>query len=387
MELTLFLSHACNLRCSYCYTGPKTPRSMPKATAERAIEFAIERDPNGLLLSFFGGEPLLEFELIKHCTAYARRRLEALCPGAQFKVHLNTNATLVDAEVEAFAREHLPLLVSVSLDGSQTIHDCHRVDVRGRGSQVAVRRGLERLQLAGARVSLLAVVNPDTASSLGDVADELLPLSADRVQLACNLRASWDETALAALRVGLANAAVAWAETFRAGKRILFEPFTTKILSHLHAAIPCGSRCQLAAEELVVAPSGRIYPCGELVAEDHDPRHVIGHIDAGIDLPKLEQLRQVRNRVETICEGCVIEERCSSACGCKHVALTGSMGAINSTLCDTEAAFIEAADHVAESLYAESCDAFIEMFYRQRWAASSTQNLVKLRRKDIERVD
>lgn len=387
MELTLSLSHACNLRCSYCYTGQKFARSMSRTTAERAIELALDRDPNGLVLSFFGGEPLLEFELIKHTAEYARQRLDALSPSAPFRLQLNTNATLVDAEVEAFVREHLPLTAFVSLDGPEAIHDRHRLDVRGQGSHASVRRGLEGLQRAGARVALLAVVNPNTASSLDDVVDELLGVSADRIHLAINLRATWDDTALADLGAGLARAAARWGEAFRAGKRAIVEPLVTKILSHLHAAIPCGSRCQLAAEELVVAPSGRIYPCGELVAQDDDTRHVIGHVDTGLDWPKLEQLRQARGRVEAICEGCGIRERCSSACGCKHVALTGNLGAVNATLCDTEAAFIEAADRLAEELYAESCDAFIEMFYRQRWAASSAQTLVKLRRRETEQMD
>lgn len=75
MELCLVVEHACNLRCSYCYSGCKTSKPMSRQTAERAIELAIARDPRELRLSFFGGEPLLNLDLVEHATAYAKRRL------------------------------------------------------------------------------------------------------------------------------------------------------------------------------------------------------------------------------------------------------------------------------------------------------------------------
>lgn len=384
MELCLVVDHACNLRCSYCYSGEKSTRAMPRDVAERAIELALARDPTGLELSFFGGEPLLHMGLIERATDYAQRRLHELSPGATLVVHLNTNATLVSDRTEAFVKQCQAINAFVSIDGSSRDHDRHRLDVAGRGSHSAVKQGLLRLSAAGARVIALAVVNPDTAANLGVTALELFSLPVARAHVNCNLRASWDDAALHALRAGLRAAGGVWAQAFREGRIIHFEPFTTKILSHLHAAMPCAGRCQLGAQELVVAPSGRLYPCGELVGADDDTRHVIGDIDNGLSVDKLRELRAAKDRVEVTCEACALRERCSSGCGCKHVALTGNFGEITSTLCEIESAIVEAADEVAETLYRENCEAFLEFFYRRQWIVKPETELVQVRRKPVD---
>jgi uncharacterized protein len=381
MELCLVTDHACNLRCDYCYGGRKWSRPMSRAVAERAIDLALGRDRTALGLSFFGGEPLLRVELIEQATAYARQRLAELGPDAKAFVRLNTNGTLVDDRVEAFVAACGPVTAYVSIDGPARIHDRHRPDAAGRGSHAAVREGIRRLAAAGAEIVALAVVNPDTASSLGEVAEELFSLPVVEAVLTCNLRSAWDDAALRGLREGLAAAAGAWGQLFRAGRCLRFEPMTTKILSHLHAAMPCAARCQLGASDLVVAPSGRLYPCGELVGDDDDDRFVIGDVVGGLSLPRLKSLRDAKERIESTCRDCAIRERCSSACGCKHVALTGSMGQVTDTLCDVEAAFIEAADGVAEELHREGCEAFMQFFYRGPWKPNPVTGLAQLRRK------
>ena len=72
--LTLMVNHACNLRCTYCYTGEKLGRRLPLATGQKAIDRALHSlKPHGMLeLAFFGGEPLVEAELILELVAYAR---------------------------------------------------------------------------------------------------------------------------------------------------------------------------------------------------------------------------------------------------------------------------------------------------------------------------
>jgi uncharacterized protein len=355
---------------------------MSRQTAERAIELALSRDPRELRLSFFGGEPLLNLDLVEHVTAYAKRRLAEVDSNAPFMVGLNTNATLVDERVVRFVSAY-QTYAYVSLDGPAVVHDKHRLTVTGSGSHESVRAGLLRLADAGVKVGAVAVLNPDTAHLGRDIAEELLNLPVSRANVVCNLRATWDDAALEALRAGLLDAMEPWKRAFRSGKSIQFEPFTSKVLTHLHAAMPCVSRCQLAAKDFTVAPSGRIYSCGERVGDDDDTTFCIGSLDGGLDEEKLRALRVQKEQIEIHCQSCDIRERCASSCGCKHVALTGTYGRVTSTLCDTEAAFIEAADALAESLYAEGCEAFLEFFYRKRWAPTSSNGFVPLRRKPI----
>jgi uncharacterized protein len=353
---------------------------MTRTTAERAIDFALDRDKTCLDLSFFGGEPLLRIELLEYASAYAERRLRELNPLGKVYVHLTTNATLVDARVEDFVRRHPVTNVFVSLDGPAHIHDRHRINTKGQGSHASVREGVARLVEAGANIIPLAVVNPDTAGLLGEVTQELVSLPVNRAQLTCNLRATWDDSSLEALRIGSLAAAHVWGDQFRAGRCLQLDPFTMKVLSHLHGATPCPSRCQLEAHEYIVAPSGRIYNCGEIVGEDDDERFVIGDLDSGIWFDKLKTLRDAKNRIRETCEPCALHNRCASNCGCRQIALTNTLGHVTETFCEIEEAFISAADTIAEKLYREGCPAFTQFFYRERWVPNTPEGLAQLRR-------
>ncbi|MBC8070175.1 MAG: radical SAM protein, partial [Deltaproteobacteria bacterium] len=100
LELALVLTHACNLACSYCYTGEKKRVRMPPALAERVLELAFDatlRVDGHLQLSFFGGEPLLEDGLLLALAERARARSHA--SGCPLLLQVTTNGTLLDTEL------------------------------------------------------------------------------------------------------------------------------------------------------------------------------------------------------------------------------------------------------------------------------------------------
>jgi uncharacterized protein len=140
------------------------------------------------------------------------------------------------------------------------------------------------------------------------------------------------------------------------------------------------SACLLGGRELTVTPTGRIYPCAQMVEEDRDARLVIGHVDTGLDTERVLALGRQKDRVEETCADCALRDRCQSHCGCRHLALTGELGRISSVLCETEAAFIEAADAVAGTLCRERCPAFLEQYYEKTWKAAIGSALTPLRR-------
>jgi uncharacterized protein len=144
MELTLFVDHQCNLRCDYCYNGEKFTRPMDMATATRAIDFALERAPDELRVSFFGGEPLLRKDLVRAIVQYAERTATGRLP---LSFVMNTNATLIDEEALDLLSAPRRFSVFASVDGGPDVHDAHRVDAAGRGSFDAARAGLLRLVL------------------------------------------------------------------------------------------------------------------------------------------------------------------------------------------------------------------------------------------------
>jgi uncharacterized protein len=379
MDLCLVVDHACNLRCSYCYTGEKFRKPMSLQTAERAIELALAQSPTSLELSFFGGEPLLHLELLQAATRYAQERLATSSTPVPLTVVLNTNAVLVDERVKEWVRALPHVAAFVSLDGPAAVHDRFRKDAAGKGSHDAVVAGLGRLRVAGVKVAPVAVVNPETVDSLGDVVRALLATGCERLTLTPNFRAAWDEASLERCARGMLQAAEVWMEHLRAGGRQLLEPLTGKILAHLHGGTPCPARCQLAGREVAVAPSGNLYPCAQIVGEDSDASLLIGHVNSGFDRQAIARLQQSKERVDTTCGDCALRSRCDSHCGCRHVALTGEMGRITGVLCEYEALLVEAADHVGNTLHAEGNETFRALFYEQRWRPATGAVLVPLR--------
>jgi radical SAM protein with 4Fe4S-binding SPASM domain len=150
-------------------------------------------------------------------------------------------------------------------------------------------------------------------------------------------------------------------------RSLIFEPFHSKILSHITGGLPCPARCRLAAQEIAVSPAGRIYPCAEMIGEDDREHLVVGHVDTGIDAERVLELRRSKERVYGACGACALKSRCQHRCGCRQLAVSGELGKLSARFCEIEALFIEQADRVAETLWGESCPAFRALYYDRAW--------------------
>jgi uncharacterized protein len=380
MELTLFVDHQCNLRCSYCYNGDKFNRTMDLETMRAAVRIAARSPGNQLDVSFFGGEPLLRLPFLKQTVAHVSRvHSELPEPRPRLRFILNTNGTLIDdAAIELLCSQRFTVFVSI--DGPRDVHDRCRVDAGGRGSFDKTLAGVDKLRQAKVPFQIMLVFGAETGARLGEGVRMLLPLGAEKIQLNANYRDDWSARAIAGLRRGLRAAGDAWIDWFRAGKALPVAPLHSKILSHIKAGLPCPSRCRLGGNELTVSPSGRIHPCPQMVGEDTGDELVIGHVRSGIDAGALALLERKKAQSLATCQRCGLFDRCQSQCGCRHVALTGQLGKITASLCETESAYIDAADRVAETLVAENCRTFIEYFYRRTWQPAEGAELVTLRR-------
>lgn len=148
-HLVLTVTERCNLRCRYCTHGagldwvrPHRDASLPEETARRAIAWFLDRArrDEAPVISFYGGEALLEVERLEACVAAARAHPR----GAEVRFALDTNGVLLDERaVELAVRERM--LLQVSLDGPASEHDRHRVDAGGAPTHARLEAGLDRL--------------------------------------------------------------------------------------------------------------------------------------------------------------------------------------------------------------------------------------------------
>ena len=135
--LCLHVAHTCNLNCSYCfaaqgrYQGERALMSLE--VGKRAMEFLIENSGTrrNLEVDFFGGEPLMNWQMVKDLVAYCRQREKET--GKNFRFTLTTNGMLIDDDVIDFCNKEMSNVV-LSLDGRKEVHDRLRVDYAGRGS-------------------------------------------------------------------------------------------------------------------------------------------------------------------------------------------------------------------------------------------------------------
>jgi uncharacterized protein len=379
VDLTLFVDHQCNLRCDYCYTGEKFRRPMTEAMVEASVDLALSDSPRRIVLGFFGGEPLLHFPLVVRAVEIFRARLSRRVHPPELDIVLNTNATLIDERIVSWL-VHENVGLNVSLDGPAAVHDRCRRDRGGRGSYQRVERGLRLLRAAGLRLRLNAVVAPETAADLGETASELFRHDPLVATLTPNLAANWTDQDLAAFRDGAHQAALVWESEIRARRARLFEPFLSKVLSHVQGGSPRAPRCGTTLKEVTVAPSGYLYSCAQQVGEDRDASLRIGDLKTGVELEAVNGLRARAAQVSKVCGGCALRSRCSADCGCKQRSASGSVGRIDGVLCATEAALVEAADAAAERLYRSGDSTFLEMIYTRRWQLRDGAELTQLRR-------
>ena len=122
--ITLCVAEFCNLSCTYCYEHHKATGLMSFETAKQILDKEFQNIPDDgyLCLEFFGGEPFLNFELIKAVTHY----VESVLPPAKYVMFATTNGTLIHGEIQTWLLEHPMFSCSLSLDGTKEMHDTNR---------------------------------------------------------------------------------------------------------------------------------------------------------------------------------------------------------------------------------------------------------------------
>jgi uncharacterized protein len=366
MDLTLCLTHDCNLDCVYCYGGRKRRASMSQDVARRALDLAFERTgPGGSLqLSFFGGEPLLEWELLAWCTEEAEARARAA--GVAVQATVTTNATLLTAPRAEWLAAH-KVTVAASVDGVRAAQDLTRRR-RGGGSSfdaalAGVRVGLSQLPA----LEVIAVVDPATvghvAAGVRFLADEGVRVVSLNPNWARD--EAWPEALLAVWELQYAAVADLYVERLRAGQDLSINFIDGKVATRLLGGFPCADRCSFGEREVSVAPGGRLYPCERLVGEDTG-EHAIGHVDGGFDEAALRRELARRGNADAACLECTLRPRCMNWCCCANLATTGAPDHAGGLLCFHERLAIREADRAAALLWAERNPVFLRRFYGER---------------------
>jgi len=359
MNLTLCLTHDCDMACTYCYAGKKRQQAMSLATAEKAIEFAAQQDNSDFQLGFFGGEPLLKWELLQKCVEIAEKKLA----DRNLTLTVTTNGIGLTKARTEWLYSH-DFYIGLSIDGNRAMHDTTRRLRNGASSHTAVLKGLHNALQCPERVETITVLDPaniaHTADSIAFLADQ----GVKRISLNPNFYTEWNPQQLEKFKTAYEAAADYLINSYRNEKPIRINVIDSKIITALKEGYACTDRCKFGCGEIAVATSGRIYPCERLVGEDTDDAVCIGDIFYGFDKIKYPEILAKRGNRDPECKSCKLKPRCMNWCGCINYASTGAIDSSPGILCFHERISIAAADRAAETLFQEQNLDFLKRFYK-----------------------
>lgn len=361
--LTLCLTHDCTLRCRYCYAGRKYAHAMSRETAELGLEVGLaeaQRTGRGLDIAFFGGEPMLEWELLQHCHACLEHRAAEL--GVPVRYGITTNGTLLTRErLEWMAARDF--LVGLSVDGSPAMHNINRCYADGRGSHAEVAQALLLLQeFPGLRSKLICVVNPANHHLLVEGVVWLHEHYRGCIGLNFDYWSEWSDEAFESLRGQLEMLKERVLESYRSGEPIRVENIEGKIRSALREPGAACIHCRIGEQEIAVSVDGNLFPCSRMVGVGDAPDISFGDVRSGINRARQHYLIATRGNATPECRLCELRHRCLNTCGCTNYAATGQINRVSPFLCNLEQTLISLSDELAETLYLEKNAAFLHHF-------------------------
>ena len=339
--LCLHVAHTCNLNCSYCfasqgkYHGDRALMSFE--VGKRALDFLIENSGHrtNLEVDFFGGEPLMNWEVVKQLVAYARTQEEP--NHKKFRFTLTTNGMLIDDDVIDFANREMSNVV-LSLDGRKEIHDRLRVDYAGNGSydrivprfqKLVASRGGKNYYMRGT----FTHANPDFTKDVFHMADDLgfTELSMEPVVCAPDDPAALTPEDLEIVKEQYEILAKDMLRREKEGKPITFYHYMLDLTGG-----PCVykriSGCGSGTEYMAVTPWGDLYPCHQFVGEEN---YKLGDIWNGVTNTALrEEFRSCNAYARPECADCWAKLYCSGGCAANAFHATGSIRGVYEAGCE-----------------------------------------------------
>ena len=306
----LCLTHNCNLRCKYCYAGPKTRSSMSFDTGRRAMDFLASASNGSCTITFFGGEPLLEFELIRRLVEYGEDRY-----GRKLSYRMSTNGTLLRRSTLDYCRRH-DIYFVLSIDGNQQQHDANRRFAAGAGSYDSIVRRLDAVLDFNPYTMAVSVLTPETAGMVASGVEHLFRTGFRYVLQTLDYSAQWENRDIKTLEKQYAALARYYYDALRSGKKIYYSPFDERIKTWAKKPYGKGDLCDLAHTQIAIAPSGRIYPCVQFIGGDgdEDQAQAIGNVFDGFDQVRRRRFIEENYADKESCSGCALAGRCATFC-------------------------------------------------------------------------
>lgn len=356
-SMCLNVAHDCNLRCAYCFAAQgdfgKGRMLMPFDVAKAAIDFLIREsgDRHNLEVDFFGGEPLMNFDVVKQTVAYARGLEEA--HHKNFRFTITTNGLLLDDEKIDFINREMSNCV-LSLDGRKEVNDRLRVCADGKsGSYDIIVPKFQKL-VQGRQGKDWYARGTFTKYNL-DFAEDVLHMdSLGLNQISVEPVVSDPKLAYS---IQEADLPAVFAEYERLSKIMIARKKQGDCFCFFHFMVdlnqgPCAIKrlrgCSCGNEYVAVTPNGDIYPCHQFVGED---QWVMGNVLRG-SFDRAIKARFAKANVyrKEECRNCWAKFYCSGGCNANNYQYAGDILKPHHIACQLEQKRLECAIMIQAAL-------------------------------------
>ena len=338
--LCLHVAHTCNLNCSYCFASQGKYHGeraiMSYEVGKRALDFLVENSGtrHNLEVDFFGGEPLMNFDVVKQLVAYARSIEKE--KNKNFRFTLTTNGVLIDDDVIDFANKEMSNVV-LSLDGRKEIHDRFRVDYAGNGSWEKIVPKFQRLVNARGKKGYymrgtFTHANPDFLEDIRTMLDlGFTELSMEPVVTAPNDPSALTEEDRRIVMDQYEKLAELMLKRDAEGRPFTFYHYMIDLKGG-----PCIykriSGCGSGTEYMAVTPWGDLYPCHQFVG---DEKFKLGDIWHGVSNTAIQNEFAACNvYAREECRDCWARLYCSGGCAANAYHATGSVRGVYKEGCE-----------------------------------------------------
>lgn len=348
--LCLHIAHDCNLGCKYCfadegeYHGRRAMMSFE--VGKKALDFLVANSGSrkNLEVDFFGGEPTMNFEVVKQLVAYGRSLEEA--NNKKFRFTLTTNGILLNDEIMEFANKEMGNVV-LSCDGRKEINDMMRpVRSSGRSSYDIIMPKFKKLAESRNQMNYyirgtFTHFNLDFAKDVLHFADEgFEQISVEPVVAQPTDDYAIREEDLDTLKEQYDILAAEIVKRKKAGKGFNFFHFMIDLQGGPCVAkrlSGCGSGC----EYLAVTPWGDLYPCHQFVGNED---FIMGNVDEGITKPEIRKMFKASNvYTKEKCKNCFARFYCSGGCAANSYNFHGNINDAYDVGCELERKRVECA--------------------------------------------
>ncbi len=347
--ICLHVTHDCNLTCRYCfasegeYHGARSLMSYD--VGKKSLDFLVANSGNrvNLEVDFFGGEPLMNFDVVKQLVEYGRSIETA--NNKNFRFTLTTNGVLLDDDNMAFMNEHMHNVV-LSIDGRPSVNDHMRRTPNGKGSydlimpkfkKFAEMRHQENYYVRGT----FTHENLDFAEDVLHFADQgFKQISVEPVVTAEDMPYALKEEDIDQLKAQYEYLAMKKLEYAKAGKDFNFFHFMIDLTQG-----PCVAKrlagCGSGVEYLAITPEGDLYPCHQFVGLDE---FLLGTVDTGIiNTEKQGEFKCCNVYAKESCTNCWAKFYCSGGCSANSYNLHNDLLATDELGCELERKRVECA--------------------------------------------